>query len=98
MSIGLPRLEDIQNLDFQVVNYHNFPVGTFHSKFMVIDRKVAVLNSCNVQENSNLEMMCQFEGPIVDSIYEHAILTWGDQLAPPLPPFAIEPIEMAPTI
>lgn len=44
---------------------------------MVIDRRIAVLNSCNIQDNSNLEMMCQFEGPIVDEVWDHAIWTWG---------------------
>ncbi|KAK6357717.1 hypothetical protein TWF718_002026 [Orbilia javanica] len=77
ISLGLPSSQDIPNIDLEVVNYHNFPIGTFHSKFMVIDKKVAVLNSCNIQDNSNLEMMCQFEGPIVDEIWDHAVSTWG---------------------
>ncbi|KAK6532093.1 hypothetical protein TWF694_003255 [Orbilia ellipsospora] len=85
VTLGLPAKKDIPNINLEVVNYHNFPLGTLHSKFMVIDRKVAVINSCNIQDNSNLEMMCQFEGPIVESIYEHGILTWGEPIGYPLP-------------
>ncbi|KAK6508844.1 hypothetical protein TWF481_003610 [Arthrobotrys musiformis] len=77
VSLGLPPSQDIPNVDLEVINYHNFPIGTLHSKFMVIDKRVAVLNSCNIQDNSNLEMMCQFEGPIVHEIWDHALATWG---------------------
>ncbi|KAJ6260057.1 hypothetical protein Dda_5703 [Drechslerella dactyloides] len=85
VNLGLPSKEDIPSIDLEVVNYHNFPLGTLHSKFLVVDRRIGVLNSCNIQDNSNLEMMCHIEGPIVESIYEHAILTWGIKLDPPLP-------------
>ncbi|KAK6362630.1 hypothetical protein TWF730_000085 [Orbilia blumenaviensis] len=77
VALGLPPSKEIPNIDLEVLNYHNFPLGTLHSKFMVIDKKVAILNSCNIQDNSNLEMMCQFEGPIVNEIWGHAIATWG---------------------
>ncbi|KAF3924555.1 hypothetical protein ABW21_db0208175 [Orbilia brochopaga] len=84
-DLGLPSKKELLNIDLEVVNYHNFPLGTLHSKYLVIDRRIGVLNSCNIQDNSNLEMMCHIEGPIVESIYEHAILTWGATFEPPLP-------------
>ncbi|EPS36436.1 hypothetical protein H072_9996 [Dactylellina haptotyla CBS 200.50] len=85
ITLGLPPSKQMRNIQLEIINYHNFPLGTLHSKFMVIDRQVAVLNSCNIQDNSNLEMMCQFDGPIIESLYEHAIITWGDGLNPTLP-------------
>ncbi|KAK6516126.1 hypothetical protein TWF506_006036 [Arthrobotrys conoides] len=77
VTLGLPSMEDAPNIDIEVINYHNFPIGTFHSKFMVVDKRIAALNSCNIQDNSNLEMMCQFEGPVVDEIWDHAVSAWG---------------------
>ncbi|KAK6535839.1 hypothetical protein TWF281_000089 [Arthrobotrys megalospora] len=77
ITLGLPPTKEIPKIHLEVLNYHNFPLGTLHSKFMVVDKRIAVLNSCNIQDNSNLEMMCQFEGPIVDDIWDHAMSTWG---------------------
>ena len=36
-------------------------------------------------ETDNLEMMCHFEGPIVDSFYDMALISWHKALEPPLP-------------
>jgi hypothetical protein len=32
-------------------------LGTFHSKFMVVDRKIGIVSSNNIQDNSNMEMV-----------------------------------------
>lgn len=47
--VDLPALHEIPGLDLEVVNYHDPPVGTFHAKYMVVDRKYALLNSNNIQ-------------------------------------------------
>ena len=52
---------------------------------MVVDRKIALVQSDNIQDNDNLEMMIQLEGPIVDSIYETALISWHNELKPPFP-------------
>lgn len=49
-KVKLPAPEDIPGLELEVQNYHMPPVGTFHSKYMVVDRKVALLNSNNIQD------------------------------------------------
>jgi hypothetical protein len=41
---------------------------------MVVDRRVAVVQSNNIQDNDNLEMMTQIEGDIVNSVYDTALL------------------------
>ena len=84
-NVGLPASADIPNIDLQVMNYHQPIVGTFHAKYMVVDRKIALLQSNNIQDNANLEMMIHLEGPIVDSMYDVALLSWHKQLEPPLP-------------
>ncbi|KAK6948631.1 hypothetical protein Daesc_010401 [Daldinia eschscholtzii] len=84
-AVGLPASHEIPNIDLQVINYHRPLLGTFHAKYMIVDRKVAVVQSNNVQDNDNLEMMVQVEGPIVDSLYDMALLSWHKKLEPPLP-------------
>ncbi|KAG4223586.1 hypothetical protein PC116_g27951 [Phytophthora cactorum] len=84
-AVGLPASHEIPNIDLQVINYHRPLLGTFHAKYMIVDRKVAVVQSNNIQDNDNLEMMVQVEGPIVDSLYDMALLSWHKKLEPPLP-------------
>jgi hypothetical protein len=69
----------------QVMNFHRPMLGTFHCKYMVVDRKYAVLQSNNIQDNDNVEMMIHLEGPIVDSMYDMALISWDKKLEPPLP-------------
>jgi hypothetical protein len=84
-AVNLPAPEDIPNIDLQVINYHRPMLGTFHCKYMVVDRKFAVLQSNNIQDNDNMEMMTHLEGPIVDSLYDMALISWNKKLEPPLP-------------
>ncbi|EEH05919.1 IQ calmodulin-binding domain-containing protein [Histoplasma capsulatum G186AR] len=85
VHVQLPPPEHIPNLELEAMNYHQPILGTFHSKFMVVDRRVALLQSSNIQDNDNLEMMVRLEGPIVDSIYDMAIIQWNAKLRPMLP-------------
>ncbi|KAI3322071.1 phospholipase D/nuclease [Xylariaceae sp. AK1471] len=83
--INLPAAKDIPFIDLQVVNYHQPLLGTFHAKYMIVDRRVGILQSDNIQDNDNLEMMVQVEGSIVDSLYDMAMISWHKELDPPLP-------------
>ncbi|KAI1502402.1 hypothetical protein F5X99DRAFT_408132 [Biscogniauxia marginata] len=84
-AVGLPAAREIPNVDLQVMNYHQPLLGTFHSKYMVVDRRIGILQSNNIQDNDNLEMMVHVEGPIVDSLYDMALLSWHQRFEPPLP-------------
>ncbi|KAF4993988.1 hypothetical protein FGRMN_6119 [Fusarium graminum] len=84
-SIGLPSPDEIPNIDLQVITLHRLFLGTLHAKFCLVDRKVAAVMSNNTEDNDNLEMMTHVEGPIVDSIYDTAIITWQNTLNPTLP-------------
>ncbi|KAJ6488552.1 hypothetical protein C8R47DRAFT_483886 [Mycena vitilis] len=84
-NVGMPSPEEIPNIDLQVMNYHRPMLGTFHCKYMVVDRKYAVLQSNNIQDNDNVEMMTHLEGPIVDSLYDMALISWHLKLSPTLP-------------
>lgn len=73
------------NIEFEVISFHKPLLGTLHAKFMVVDRKIAVIQSNNMEDNDNMEMMTQVEGPIVDSIYDTALITWGNAFSTTLP-------------
>lgn len=84
-KVRIPHPDDLPNIDLEVINFHLPVFGTFHAKYMVVDRKIAILQSNNIQDIDNLEMMTQWEGPIVDSFYEVALISWHNRLNPPLP-------------
>ncbi|KAJ5513615.1 hypothetical protein N7463_003167 [Penicillium fimorum] len=84
-KVKLPAASEIPNVDLQVINFHRPVFGTFHAKFTVIDRRIAIIQSSNIQDNDNLEMLAHIEGPIVDSFYDIALLSWGKLLNPPFP-------------
>ncbi|CAK7222618.1 hypothetical protein SCUCBS95973_004904 [Sporothrix curviconia] len=86
-NVCIPSPDEMPNIDMQVQNYHQAMVGTFHAKYMVVDRKIAILQSNNIQDNDNLEMMVHYEGPIVDSFYDMALLSWHKKMEPPLPSY-----------
>ncbi|WFD23568.1 hypothetical protein MEQU1_002261 [Malassezia equina] len=92
---GLPTQEELSHIQMQVLNYHRPLLGTFHAKLLLVDRLVALINSINIQDRPNLECCIHLEGDIVNAVYDHALLSWGLALHPPLPclqqPAPIEP-------
>ena len=48
-ALGLPSAEEISNIHFEAMNYHRPVMGTFHAKYMVVDRRIACLSSNNIQ-------------------------------------------------
>jgi phosphatidylserine/phosphatidylglycerophosphate/cardiolipin synthase-like enzyme len=86
-AVNLPHPDEVPGIDMEVVNFHRPALGTFHSKFMVVDRKHGVLSSNNIQDNDNVEMMVALEGPIVDSLYDVCLISWHGSLDPPLPSY-----------
>jgi phosphatidylserine/phosphatidylglycerophosphate/cardiolipin synthase-like enzyme len=84
-KIQLPHPDDIPYLDLEVSSLHVPLLGTLHAKFMVVDRQIGIVESNNMENNANMEMMTHLEGPIVDSLYDSFLITWNDALEPPLP-------------
>lgn len=52
----MPDPAEVPHLSIQVVNFHRPLLGTFHQKALVVDRRVALLNSNNIQDRPNLEV------------------------------------------
>lgn len=82
---GLPTEDDIPYLSMEILNYHRPLMGTFHAKLLLVDRQVALINSNNIQDRPNIEACTRLEGDIVNSVYDHALISWGNRLDPPLP-------------
>ena len=80
----IPLPDEIPHISLQVNNYHRMIMGTFHSKFMIVDRRLALLNSNNIQDRPNLEMMSHFEGDIVNSFYDTYLISWWIPFEPNL--------------
>ncbi|KAH7093761.1 phospholipase D active site motif protein [Paraphoma chrysanthemicola] len=83
--VQLPSPSEVPHIDMEVQNFHRPLLGTFHAKYMIVDRKLAIVQSNNIQDNDNLEMMTHLEGPIVDSLYDTALLSWEKEFKPALP-------------
>ena len=45
----MPHPDELPHIDIEVVNYHKPVFGTFHSKYMVVDRRIAIIQSNNIQ-------------------------------------------------
>ncbi|VDC06870.1 unnamed protein product [Peniophora sp. CBMAI 1063] len=84
-AVNLPTEDELPGVALEVVNFHRPALGTFHAKYLIVDRKVACINSNNIQDRPNVEMMVHLEGPIVDSFYDMALLSWSNAMNPPLP-------------
>ncbi|KAJ1024134.1 hypothetical protein NDA16_002973 [Ustilago loliicola] len=82
---GLPTQDEIPNLLMEILNYHRPLMGTFHAKLLIVDRQVALINSNNIQDRPNIEACIRLEGDIVNSVYDHALISWGNRLQPALP-------------
>lgn len=89
--IGLPAQDEIPGVALEVINYHRALLGTFHAKYLVVDRRVACINSNNIQDRPNIEMMIQLEGPVVESFYDMALMSWAIAIHPPLPLLTMPP-------
>ncbi|TFK48298.1 hypothetical protein OE88DRAFT_1684974, partial [Heliocybe sulcata] len=89
-EVELPDPKEIPNLEFEVVNFHRVLLGTFHAKFMVVDQKLVLLNSNNIQDRPNVEMMIHLEGPIVNAFIDTFVLSWSNAFKP-IPPLITNP-------
>ncbi|KAK2067230.1 hypothetical protein P8C59_000988 [Phyllachora maydis] len=84
-NVKLPRPGEMPNVDMEVINFHQPLLGTFHAKYMVVDGRIALLQSNNIQDNDNLEMMVHLEGPIVEAVRDMALLSWHKPMRRPMP-------------
>jgi hypothetical protein len=83
-ALQFPTPDEIPNIDMEIMNFHTPMLGTFHAKYVLADREIGIVCSNNIQTNANMEMMVHYEGPIVASLYDMALISWDKKLDPPM--------------
>jgi phosphatidylserine/phosphatidylglycerophosphate/cardiolipin synthase-like enzyme len=73
-KLGLPRATELPGLDITIKSIFVRPFSVMHPKFMIIDRKVAWLPSCNVSWETWFEGAVVISGSIVDQF----VMLWKD--------------------
>ena len=79
-KLELPSSDRLGGLDLQVKSLFFRPVSVLHSKFVVIDRRVAFMPSCNVSWEEWCECFVAIEGPFVERLLDfwHDVWAKGD--------------------
>lgn len=84
-KLGLPSPDELQGLDLQVKSIFMRPFSVMHPKYIIIDRRRALLPSCNLSWESWLEGCIVFDGPVVGKLVEFWRSFWGRNDLPTLP-------------
>lgn len=77
-AYNLPTPEEAPFLDIKLTLFHKFPVGTLHSKLLVVDRQAGLLLSSNLEDVWFSEIALHVEGTIVDAMQDHFWGMWSD--------------------
>ena len=77
-KLGLPAPEQLQGLDLQVKSLFFLPFSVLHPKLVIVDRRVALLPSCNVSWETWLECCLKISGPVVSKLRRFWIETWEE--------------------
>jgi phosphatidylserine/phosphatidylglycerophosphate/cardiolipin synthase-like enzyme len=69
-KLGLPYESELPGLDIQIKSIFVRPFSVMHPKFVIIDRKLAWLPSCNVSWESWFEGCVSLSGPVVQQFVD----------------------------
>ena len=75
-KLGLPDASRIPGLELRVTRKFGWPWGIIHSKYVVIDREVAIFPSCNVSWERWLEDAISIRGPVVEHLLNFHTRFW----------------------
>jgi phosphatidylserine/phosphatidylglycerophosphate/cardiolipin synthase-like enzyme len=67
-KLRLPDPSELGGLDLRIKSVFMLPFSVMHPKFIVIDRKVVVLPSCNISWEEWFEGAAVMRGPIVEGV------------------------------
>ena len=76
-KLGLPEAHELEGLDVKVVRKFFWPFGIIHSKYVIVDRKLAILPSCNVSWERWYEVAVTLRGPVVEHLVAFHTCFWG---------------------
>ncbi|KAI5210757.1 hypothetical protein E4T38_01803 [Aureobasidium subglaciale] len=78
-ALQLPAPEELQGLDMVVKSIFLLPFSVMHPKFIIIDRKIAVLPSCNVSWEDWFEGAVVLSGSVVSCFVDFWREFWAQQ-------------------
>jgi len=74
---------DLSNIDLQMRSFHIGILGSLHSKYLIIDGKIAYFGSKNLDQDRPQEMMLELTGSVAQSLRQGDFETlWQDKLPP----------------
>jgi phosphatidylserine/phosphatidylglycerophosphate/cardiolipin synthase-like enzyme len=77
-TLGLPGPEEMQGIDLQIKSVFFLPISIIHPKFVIIDRKLAFLPSCNVSWEEWFEGCVELSGPVIQQFVRFWEEFWAD--------------------
>lgn len=78
-DLGLPAPDELQGLDLEVKSIFLLPISIIHPKFIVVDRKIAFLPSCNVSWENWFEGCLELSGPVVGQFLRFWQAFWTNE-------------------
>jgi phosphatidylserine/phosphatidylglycerophosphate/cardiolipin synthase-like enzyme len=84
-KLGLPEASELGGLDLEIKSIFILPFSVMHPKFMIMDRQIVVLPSCNISWEEWFEGCITFSGLIVDQFLKFYSEFWDRRNMVPLP-------------
>ncbi|EMD90241.1 hypothetical protein COCC4DRAFT_187484 [Bipolaris maydis ATCC 48331] len=87
-KLGLPDPSELHGLNLEIKSIFLLPFSVMHPKFIIVDRKTAVLPSCNISWEEWFEGAITLTGPIVMQFLKFYRSFWERKTddASPIPP------------
>jgi hypothetical protein len=76
-GLGLPRPENLMGLELVVKSVFVRPFSVMHPKFILMDRKIAFMPSCNVSWENWFEGCIEMRGNICLKLYDFWAIFWS---------------------
>lgn len=70
-------LDALPHIDLAIKSVFIPPFSVMHAKYIIVDRNVCILPSCNVSWEDWFECSVQLRGPIVNELYNYWESFWG---------------------
>ncbi|USP78507.1 phospholipase D/nuclease [Curvularia clavata] len=75
-KLGLPDPSELNGLNIEIKSIFLLPFSVMHPKFIIVDRKTAVLPSCNISWEEWFEGAVTLSGPIVQQFLKFYRTFW----------------------
>ncbi|KAF2994378.1 hypothetical protein E8E13_001909 [Curvularia kusanoi] len=82
-KFGLPHPAELGGLDMKIKSVFMLPFSVMHPKFIIIDRELVILPSCNVSWEEWFECAISMTGPVVSQFLNFYWTFWERRSEPP---------------